>query len=125
MKTFYQFLTEAPQQPPAGGPNPPAGGPASPPGGPSLGGGPSPIGGGAGLGGPPMGGGAGLGGPPMGGAPSLGGGLGGPTGGDPTQPQGQINVQKSKPLSVWQALEKIVQAKNGQNQNKMVNSEQS
>lgn len=121
MKTFYQFLNEAPLTPPGAPPTPPPGGPASPPtGGASLGGPPSP-GGGGGLGGPPMGGG-GLGGPPMGGgSPSLGSP---PMGGDPSKPQGQINVQKSKPLSVWQALEKIIQSKNGQSQNKMLNSDQ-
>jgi len=117
MKTFYQFLLEAPT-PQAAAPTgnaPPAAAPGSPPtppspgssplGGPSLG---SPIGGG--LGGPPIGG----------GAPSLGGGL--DMGAQPQQNQSSsVTVQKSKPINVWQALEKLVKNKNGQNQSKMIN----
>lgn len=116
MKTFYQFLLEAPTPPPAAAgaspssPPPGAGGPI--PGGPT--GGPP-----MGLGGPPMGG-PSLGGPPMGG-PSLGG-LDGP---QPAQSPSQgVPVQKYKTTNVWQALEKIIKNKNGQSQEKMINSEE-
>jgi hypothetical protein len=62
----------------------------------------------------------GLGGPPLGGgAPSLGG-L--DMGAQPQQNQSSsVPVQKSKSINVWQALEKLVKNKNGQNQNKMIN----
>ena len=116
MKTFYDFLLEAPQpptgSPPAGGP-PPAGGLGGPPPGGGLGGPP---------GGPPPAG--GLGGPPGGPPPAVG--LGGPQGGanpdlggDQSQPQSQVKIQTSKSVNVWQALEKIL-GKNGQNSKKMV-----
>jgi len=114
MKTFYDFLLEAPQ-PPTGGPpaasgSPPAGGLGGPPPGPPAGG----------LGGPPMGGpppgppAGGLGGPPGMASPDLGIG-----GGDQSQPQSQVKIQTSKSVNVWQALEKIL-GKNGQNSKKMV-----
>lgn len=118
MKTFYQFLLEAPtpQAAPTGSTPPTSAAPA--PGSPSTPPGSSPT-----LGGPSLGSpiGGGLGGPPMGGgAPSLGGGL--DMGAQPQQNQSSsVPVQKSKPINVWQALEKLVKNKNGQNQSKMIN----
>lgn len=124
MQTFYEFLLkEQPEgaKPPSGTPS----GTKAP-----EGGSPTPAGG---LGGPPMG----LGGPPMGrGGPPPGlGGMGGLGGGMPSidasmgGPQtggGQASVspQKIAVSNVWQALEKIIKNKNGQNSQKMVNLEQ-
>lgn len=119
MKTFYQFLLEAPTPPPApaGNTTPSPSGPATPPPGSPPAGGP------ASLGGPSLGSplGGGMGGPPLGGgSPSLGGGL--DMGMQPQQNQSSsVSVQKSKPINVWQALEKLVKNKNGQNQSKMIN----
>lgn len=120
MKTFYQFLLEAPTPPtpPTGnaGSSPAAAPPANPSSAP-------PAGGSMGLGGPGMGSplGGPMGGPPLGGAsPSLGGGI--DAGIQPQQNQSSnVPVQKSKPINVWQALEKLVKNKNGQNQSKMIN----
>jgi hypothetical protein len=121
MKTFYDFLLEAPQPAPAGGsppsaaappPAPPGGTAAAPPMDAPIGGmgGPPPMGG---MGGPPS-----LGGPP---SPDLGGmGMGM---GDPSQQaQPEIKIKKVKALDVFQALEKVVRNKHGQNSNKMVDS---
>jgi hypothetical protein len=54
-------------------------------------------------------------------SPSGPAGLGGAEG-DPSQ-NAPVNIQKSKPLSVWDALEKVVKNKNGQSPNKMVKSQ--
>lgn len=115
MKTFYQFLTEAPT--PAG-PSPDAAAPApgaAPEAPDSIGG----LGGGPGPGGP----GIMPGGPPGGGLGGLSGGLGGPSlGPSPDGSQASnMPVQKYKSIDVWQALEKLIKNKNGQNQDKMLN----
>ena len=119
MKTFYQFLLEAPTpaMPPASVGNTPPPSPGTGPGSPMPGSGPPSALGGPSLGSPISGG---LGGPPLGGgAPSLGG-L--DMGAQPQQNQSSsVPVQKSKSINVWQALEKLVKNKNGQNQNKMIN----
>lgn len=118
MKTFYDFLLEAPQSPavpantpggsptPASSPTPPAGGPpgglGGPLGGPSS---PSP-----------------LGGPSAGGLPSLGSSdLS--SGGSPASPSaGPVPIQKLKSLTVWDALEKLIKNKNGQSDSNMIKS---
>ena len=116
MKTFYDFLLEAPQSPapanatggslpPASSPTPPAGGPPGGLGGP-LGGlsSPSPLGG------------------PSAGLPSLGSSeLSGP--GSPASPSaGPVPIQKLKSLTVWDALEKLIKNKNGQSDSNMIKS---
>ena len=114
MKTFYDFLLEAPQ-PPTGGPpapSPPAGLGSPPPGG-------APPGGLMGGAPPPA--------SPMGGAPPaspMGNPMGASPMGDPAAgAQGQAKTQKFKALNVFQALEKVLN-KNGQNSSKMVNSKE-
>lgn len=111
MKTFYDFLLEAPQTPPAspaaGSPPPSPGSPpssASPPS-PALGGGPTPLGGGGGLPG-------GIGG----GLPDMASPAGGPSPGGPTGP---VSIKKTKALNVFDALEKLIN-NSGQNNSKMV-----
>lgn len=124
MKTFLDFLTEAPTPPagpsnptgnaglPGGGP-PPMGGPAGPSMGPSPMGGPPPsIGGPPPMGGPP---GMDMGGPPMGG------------GATPPAPP----PMEFKPSSVWYVISKLLKGekvgveKNSSNQqNNVVNSPQ-
>lgn len=108
MKTFYDFLLEAPQ-PPATSPEPapPAGG---------LGAAPPPY---APPGGPPMA-------PPGPGMPDMGMGapdMGMMGGGAPPNASQPVSIQKSKSISVWDALEKIIN-KNRQPSKKMLDSEE-
>ena len=112
MKSFYDFLNiinEAPAPPP-GGPPPSAAATPSPAASAAP---PAPAGIGGGLGG-------GLGGPPpslgMGGSPAMPD-LGGPGGpgmqGEPNQ-NAPIKPNVIKPVSVWSALQKIIDSKSGQ-----------
>lgn len=119
MKTFYDFLLEAPTPPAAPAPSaatpPPPAAPGAGAGAGPTGSPPSPLGGlGPSLG--SIGGGS-----PM---PSpMGGGMGMGSEGMPQgSPQGKATVQKVKTLSVWDALEKSLGNKNGQNKNNMVKS---
>jgi hypothetical protein len=51
-----------------------------------------------------------------------GGSMGGAPG-DPSAPSAPVQIQKSKPLTVWDALEKVAKNNNGQSKNKMVKSQ--
>lgn len=113
MKTFYQFLTEAPSPPS----KPPAGGSAAPPSGAS----PPPSGGPPGSinpSGPPIG--LGGGGPPIGGLGGPPSPLGGPMASDPQSQPSQTNavpVQRIKSKDVWEALKKSLGSKKSRQEN--------